>query len=57
MVELMILAAYLGILVIGGIISDYIFPKIPPLVRYIDSLHKLKEYGINLEEWEREAQT
>jgi len=43
MVELMILAAYLGILVIGGIISDYIFPKIPPLVRYIDSLPMMQE--------------
>lgn len=43
MVELIILAAYLGILAIGGIISDYIFPKIPPLVRYIDSLPMMQE--------------
>lgn len=43
MVELMILAAYLGILSIGGIVADYIFPKIPPLVKYIDSLPMMQE--------------
>ena len=35
---LAVFAAYMGILGIGGIVADYIFPRIPPLCRWIDSL-------------------
>lgn len=37
-VDLMILAGFLMVLGIGALIADYIFPHIPRIKRYIDSL-------------------
>ncbi len=37
-VWLAVFAVYMGVLGIGGIVADYIFPCIPPLRRWIDSL-------------------
>lgn len=37
-VGLIILSVFLGILGIGGLIADYIFPHIPFIQNYIDSL-------------------
>lgn len=37
-VDLMILAGFLMVLGIGALIADYVFPHIPPIQRYIDSL-------------------
>lgn len=38
MAELLILPVYLLILGVGGLIADYVFPHIPPLERFIESL-------------------
>lgn len=45
MVELMLLAGWLGILSIGGLVADYIFPHIKPLIKYLDSLPMMEEDG------------
>lgn len=37
-VDLMILAGFLMVLGIGALIADYVFPHIPLIQRYIDSL-------------------
>lgn len=37
-VDLMVLAAFLGILGIGALIADYVFPHIPFIQRYLDRL-------------------
>lgn len=37
-VDLMVLAVFLGILGIGALIADYVFPHIPFIQRYLDSL-------------------
>lgn len=47
MVELMIFSGYLCILGIGGIVSDYIFPHIKPLAKFIDSLPLMEEEDAN----------
>jgi hypothetical protein len=45
--EIIILAVYLvslfGLLAVGGFIADYIFPHIPPLQRWIDTLPMLQD--------------
>jgi len=38
MVELCILAVYLFILGLGGLIADYVFPRIRPLEKFVESL-------------------
>lgn len=38
MVEFGILAVFLFVLGIGGLIADYVFPHIGPLERYLESL-------------------
>lgn len=43
MVELAIMAVYLLILGIGGIVADYIFPHIKPLNDYVNKLMEEKE--------------
>lgn len=43
MVELCILAGYLLVLALGGIISDYVFPHIRPLMGYINTLPMLDD--------------
>lgn len=43
MIELMIFAGYMGVLCVGGLVADYIFPRIKPLERYIDSLPMMRE--------------
>lgn len=45
MVELAIFSVYMWILVIGGVMADYIFPHIGPLARYIDSLPMMQQEG------------
>lgn len=47
MVELMIFACYMGILAVGGVVADYVFPHIGPLERYIDSLPLMREEDAN----------
>lgn len=42
-VGLIILSVFLGILGIGGLIADYIFPHIPFIRRYLDSLPDYEE--------------
>ena len=37
-VDLMVLAVFLGILGIGALIADYVFPHIPFIQRYLDRL-------------------
>lgn len=37
-VDLMILAGFLMVLGIGALLADYVFPHIPLIQRYIDSL-------------------
>lgn len=37
-VDFVFLAAFLGILGIGALIADYVFPHIPFIQRYLDSL-------------------
>lgn len=37
-VDLMVLAVLLGILGIGALIADYVFPHIPFIQRYLDRL-------------------
>lgn len=37
-VALIILSVFLGVLGIGGLIADYIFPHIPFIQNYLDSL-------------------
>lgn len=37
-VDLMVLAVFLGILDIGALIADYVFPHIPFIQRYLDRL-------------------
>lgn len=36
--DLMVLAVFLGILGIGALIADYVFPHIPFIQRYLDRL-------------------
>lgn len=38
MVELLILTGYLLILSVGCLIADYVFPRIPFIERFLDSL-------------------
>ena len=45
MVEVMILAALFGVLFFGGLISDYVFPKIGFIARFIDNLPMCREDG------------
>lgn len=47
MVELLILAGFLVILGVGGLISDYIFPHIKPLNDFIDKLPMMAEFEEN----------
>lgn len=37
-VDLGILAAFLAVLGVGGLIADYVFPHIPFIQRFLDSL-------------------
>lgn len=37
-VDLMVFAVFLGILGIGALIADYVFPHIPFIQRYLDRL-------------------
>ena len=37
-IDLMVLAVFLGILGIGALIADYVFPHIPFIQRYLDRL-------------------
>lgn len=37
-VDLIILAGFLVLLGVGGLIADYVFPHIPFIQRYLDSL-------------------
>lgn len=37
-VDLMVLVVFLGILGIGALIADYVFPHIPFIQRYLDRL-------------------
>ena len=52
-VALSVLAVYLFILGVGGIIADYVLPRIPPLRRWIDSL---PEYEDDSEIYQREME-
>ena len=42
-VALAILTGYLLILFVGGLISDYVFPHIPFIQRFLDSLPDWKD--------------
>lgn len=42
-VTLGLFAAYLLILSVGGLVADYVFPHIGPLVRWIDTLPLMRE--------------
>lgn len=37
-VDLMVLAGFMAVLGIGALIADYVFPRIPFIQRYLDSL-------------------
>lgn len=37
-VDLMVLAGFMAVLGIGALIADYVFPHIPFIQRYLDSL-------------------
>lgn len=37
-VDLMVLAGFMAVLGIGALIADYVFPNIPFIQRYLDSL-------------------
>lgn len=37
-VDLMVLAGFMVVLGIGALIADYVFPRIPSIQRYLDSL-------------------
>lgn len=37
-VDLMVLAGFMVVLGIGALIADYVFPRIPFIQRYLDSL-------------------
>lgn len=37
-VDLMVLAGFMAVLGIGTLIADYVFPRIPFIQRYLDSL-------------------
>ena len=43
MVELMILSGFMFILGIGCVIADYVFPRIPFIVRFLDSLPEYED--------------
>ena len=38
MIGLIYMTGYLAMLCVGGFISDYVLPHIPPLQRWLDSL-------------------
>ena len=43
MIELMIFGALLGVLFIGGLIADYVFPRIGAIARFVDNLPLCRE--------------
>ncbi len=43
MIELMLFGALLAILFVGGLIADYVFPKIGFIERFIESLPMCRE--------------
>jgi len=43
MVELILFAALLGVLFIGGLIADYVFPRIGFIARFVDDLPMCRE--------------
>ena len=51
MSELLIFTGLLVILAIGGLISDYILPRIKPINRFIDHLPMMRDNG---NEWNAE---
>ena len=44
-VDFVFLAVFLGILGIGALIADYVFPHIPFIQRYLDSLPDYEDDG------------
>ena len=52
-VDLAIFAGFMFLLVVGGIIADYILPHIPPVRRWIDSL---PEYEDDTELYQQEME-
>lgn len=44
-VDLMVLAGFMVVLGIGALIADYVFPHIPFIQRYLDSLPDYEDDG------------